>query len=535
MRSIHPFSLTRRAACLGTFALACFAGLPAQAADYTDVKPYAVAVSPDYAIQPLLSVGDQVPNTSDPSKTYQMVGIPDGLGATKGRGNSTVLFMSHEFGNTVTSEPNIGGPQQRGAFVSRFILDKDGSVVSGERAYNKVVNEETGVVLPPAEVGNLTPGFGRFCSSSLSFREAGFDRPIYFANEESGPGAAFDPKGALLWAVFDNEIHSLVKHGRFAWENALVRPDAGEWTVVMGMEDGPASLDNQLYMYVGKKDRRRGASVLSRNGLDTGKLYVFVSDTPGATGEDTFTSGSIVGHWEELPDQTSVDQPTLEMQTDAVNPTGVNGPGGFTFVRVEDGAWSKTDKNKFYFVTTGSGPAATGNVLGRTYQVDFDKHNILGTTKLTIIYNADTVAAAGGDIGFAPDNIDVSKDYLMIQEDGTTQSRVEYGKRARDGSIWRHDLKNGFAAKRIVELNPPGTARIAPANPPTVGPGIWETSGIIDASSFFGKDSWLFVVQAHSPSLAPAANTVEDGQLLLMLPSSAKLPCDDDDRGHDRD
>ena len=77
-----------------------------------------------------------------------------------------------------------------------------------------------------------------------------------------------------------------------------------------------------------------------------------------------------------------------------------------------------------------------------------------------------------------------------------------------------------------MELNPPGTAIASgPRDPPTVGPGVWETSGIIDASNFFGKDSWLFVVQAHGPSLAPAANTVEDGQLLLILPSGVKLPC----------
>lgn len=518
---------------------ATLAATAAAAQDYTQIKSYAVAVSPDYAVQPLLSVGDQVPNTSDPTKAYQMIGIPDGLGATKGRGNTTILYMSHELGNTVQSEPNVGGALNRGAFVSRYILDKHAQVVSGERAYNTVHDEEFGTVLPAPEAGNATPGFGRFCSSSLAYREAGFDRPIFFANEESGPGGSFDPKGAMLWAVFDGEIHSLVKHGRFAWENALVRPNAGEWTVVMGMEDGPASLDNQLYMYVGKKDKSKGASALSRNGLDTGKLYVFVSDTAGKTGENNFTSGSIVGHWEELPDQTSVDQATLEAQTDAVNPLGVNGPGGFTFVRVEDGAWDKKDKNKFYFVTTGSGPASTGNVLGRTYQVDFDKNNILGTTTLSIIYNGDTVAAAGGDIGFAPDNIDVSKDYLMIQEDGTSQSRLEYAKRAREGSIWQHDLKNNFAAKRVVELNPPGT--FIPAGftaPPAIGAGVWETSGIIDTSDFYGKNSWLFVVQAHNPvvpagtpaiSIAPVPNTVEDGQLLIMMPYFA----DHDDDDHD--
>jgi hypothetical protein len=86
----------------------------------------------------------------------------------------------------------------------------------------------------------------------------------------------------------------------------------------------------------------------------------------------------------------------------------------------------------------------------------------------------------------------------------------------------------------VVELNPPGTAILPPATvPPTVGPGVWETSGIIDTSDFFGKDSWLFVVQAHGPSIAPAPNTREDGQLLLMLPSCVKDK--DKDDGDDRD
>jgi hypothetical protein len=504
----------------------------AQSGCYTGVKPYAVAVSPDYAVQPLISVGERVPNTSDASKEFQMIGIPDGLGATKGKGNTTLLYMNHELTWNTLCEPNIGGPLNRGSFVSRWVLDKNGCVVSGERAYDTVYDAENNLVLPAAQDDNTTRAFGRFCSGSLSFREAGFDRPIYLTGEESdtnpqfgGTNAVFDGKGGLAVAIFDNQCHTLVKMGRFPWENTLARPDAGEWTVVMGMEDGPASLDNQLYMYVGKKDRRHGASALSRNGLDTGKLYTFVSDTPGQVSELTFTSGSITGHWVELPDQTSVDEATLETQTDAV--------GAFTFVRIEDGAWDKKDKNKFYFNTTGSGPASAGNVLGRVYQVDFDKKNILGTTKLTVVYNGDTVAAAGGDIGFAPDNMDVSRDYLMIQEDGTTQSRVEYGKRARDGSIWRHDLKNNFAAKRVVELNPPGTVITSPATvPPVVGPGVWETSGIIDASNFLGKDSWLFVVQAHSPSGRPAANTVEDGQLLLMLPACVKAndgDCGDED------
>jgi len=487
------------------------------AGEYTSVKPYAVAVSPDYSIQPLLSVGERVPNTNNSTRLYQMVGIPDGLGATRGRNGSTILYMNHELVNTVVSEPNVGGPLNRGAFVSQFVLDKKGAVVSGKRAYDTVFDEELGVMLPAAEVGNVTPGFGRFCSGSLAYREAGFDRPIYFANEE---GAGYDPKGPLVWAVFDNEIHSLVKHGRFPWENALVRPDAGELTVVMGMEDGPNTPDNQLFMYVGKKSKAKGASVLARNGLDTGKLYTFVANAGSPINETTFTSGSITGTWVELPDQTSRTAAQLEGDADAV--------GAFGFIRIEDGAWSKTDKNKFYFVTTGSG---TGNVLGRGYTVNFQSNNILGTTTISHIYNGDVVAAAGGDIAFAPDNIDTSKDYLMIQEDGTAESRPQYAQRAREGSIWRLDLKNNLAAKRIVELNPNGIKFNAPAiAPPAVSAGVWETSGIIDTSDFYGKDSWLFVVQAHSPSIAPVANTVEDGQLILM--TSAKRG-DKDEDDHD--
>jgi hypothetical protein len=120
----------------------------------------------------------------------------------------------------------------------------------------------------------------------------------------------------------------------------------------------------------------------------------------------------------------------------------------------------------------------------------------------------------------------------MVQEDGTAQSRPEYARRAREGSIWRFDLKNDYLAKRVAELNPPGTAIAAGQTaPPAVLPGIWETTGIIDASSHFGHDSWLFNVQAHAPTLAPLPNTVEDGQLLLMLPSSAGL--DHSDNGHE--
>jgi hypothetical protein len=62
----------------------------------------------------------------------------------------------------------------------------------------------------------------------------------------------------------------------------------------------------------------------------------------------------------------------------------------------------------------------------------------------------------------------------------------------------------------VAEVNPPGRDGIP------VLPGVWETSGIIDASGSFGGDGWLLDVQAHDPTIPPTETTVEDGQLVLM-------------------
>ncbi|HMJ13939.1 MAG TPA: alkaline phosphatase PhoX, partial [Polyangiaceae bacterium] len=311
----------------------------------TSIKPYVVSLSPEYALQALLSAGDRVPRTSNPAEQYQMVGIPDGIGTHKGSGNTTLLFMNHELGNAVLSEPIVGRPLNRGAHVSRLVLDGEGRVTSGDRAYASVWSENT-LVGPAADVTNTTAGFARFCSGSLAWREAGFDRPIYFAGEESSGAGTFDGTGGLAIAVFDNELHTIPKFGRFPWENTLAQPKPGARTVLLGMEDGPASTDNQLYLYVGHKERMRGATPMRRNGLDNGRLYAFVSDTPGIASEIEFTSGSIEGHWLEIPNAETLSDVQLEEAADAA--------GAFGFIRTEDAAFDPENPDVVYFVTTGS-------------------------------------------------------------------------------------------------------------------------------------------------------------------------------------
>ncbi|HEV8184322.1 MAG TPA: alkaline phosphatase PhoX [Chthoniobacterales bacterium] len=476
----------------------------AQEGFVTNVKPYVepTAGSP-YSIRPILSVGDQVPETSHPALRYQMVGIPDGLGARRDRDKIT-LFMNHELGNTIESQPIIGGPIQRGAFVSKYTLAEDGSVLSGERAYDRVFYGNK-LVGHAAEVGNATPGFARLCSGTLVGPEEGFDRPIYFAGEESGGTATFDGRGGLAVAFFDNEAHTLPKLGHLAWENVVPRPFNGNETVIMCMEDGPSTPDSQLYMYVGKKERRKGVSVLRRNGLNNGQLYAFRSKDRSRNSETTFQNGSIVGEWVAIPNAAHLDDVQLEAAADARN--------AFGFIRTEDGTWGKTSRKDYYFVTTGGDPGL-GNTLGRAYHLELNPGNPLKDAKLTIIYNADQIIAAGGDIAISPDNIDTSGDYLMICEDGTTASREVMAAKGRDGSVWRLDLNDNFAARRVAELNPPGRDGVP------VGPGVWESSGIIDAATLFGDDSWILDVQAHLPTTPPSpATQVEDGQLVIMTPS----------------
>jgi hypothetical protein len=303
---------------------------------------------------------------------------------------------------------------------------------------------------------------------------------------------------ASRWRIFDNELHTLPKLGRFAKENEVPMPRTGKRTVILPLEDGPAGTESQLYMYVGHKEKR--GSVLSRNGLDNGKLYVLKLSDHATEGD--FTSGTARGRWVEIPGAAGMTETELEAASDEA--------GAFGFVRIEDGAASKTSRSDFYFVSTGGSPE---NTLGRAYRLRFDREKPTGKAKLSVVYNADAIVAAGGDTAISPDNVDTSKRYLMVNEDGTSESRPVMASRGRDGSVWRFDLQHGYARQRVAELNPPGRDGVA------VGAGVWETTGIVDASSAIGSDSWLLNVQAHSPTTAPAPGTVEDGQLLLMGPA----------------
>jgi hypothetical protein len=491
---------------LGVIGGLWLATVPAHAA--TTVKPYAQGRN-GYQTRPLFSVGDAVPLMNHPDQAYRMVGIPDGLGARETLGGP-VLYMNHEFDQTDLSQPIVGGPTFRGAFVSKWLLDGNGDPVEGAPAFRHVY-QDGHLVGPIASTDNNTPAFARFCSAFMAGEQVGFTQDIFLTNEESTGADTFDGKGGQTVAIFDNEAHALSSLGHFSKENDVVWPNDGRRTVIMSLEDGPTSPDSQLYMYVGRKiDEARGE--LRRNGLVGGRLFVFVSTTPGKDVEAQFTGGAIGGRWVQIQNADQMTDVQLEAAADAA--------GAFGFVRIEDGAFAKTNRSDFYFATTG-GSEAEGNALGRLYHLRLNQDGILLPARLDLVYNADAALAGGADGPVSPDNIDTSSRYLMVQEDATDPGQAHLVGEGRDAGIWRFTLDVGplrttvlpGSRRLVAEVTPPGRDGVP------VPAGEWETSGIIDASAWFGWGTWVFDVQAHDPTTAPEPLTVEDGQVLLLRPS----------------
>ena len=240
--------------------------------------------------------------------------------------------------------------------------------------------------------------------------------------------------------------------------------------------------------------------------------------------------------WKEIPNAGDLNDVQTEKAADDA--------GAFGFVRIEDGAFRPNAKREFWFNTTGDqSKLADGtpedeskpevNELGRLYRLRFNKRNPLAGAALTQAYSADQLTAQQ-DGPLSPDNLDVTKRFAIINEDGTagsatdvpptTGSRDDIDRRGRDGSIWIVPLAsagNPATFQRVAELV--GAAEGGRDGVKTVDErgnhgGVWETSGIVDASRAFGRNTFLFDVQAHSPTAAPEGKevTVEDGQLLLL-------------------
>lgn len=482
----------------------------------------------DFQFQALATVGDYVPLTSGaPTDKFGFVGIPDAMGLYKDPVTSeNILFVGHELPSGTLSEPFYGSVKYKGAWVSRFVLGSDASITSGGVAHGALYVGNTFFSgTPPLETD--TQNFTRFCSGSFAGPAHGMDRPIFFTNEENNGGNFDNAGGPQTVAIYDGEMHTVPALGRIVRENTVVMPRRDALTAVISTEDG-GTLTSYVYMYVGTKDRR-GTDALSKNGLTGGKIYVLAGRGANAGASETsFTSGTILARWVEIPNAATL---TATQLTAAAGTAG-----GYKMVRVEDAEFDPVAPTRVMFFGTTGGTAP--NALGRLYKINFNPTTPSADCTLDLIYNADAVVTPGGNINagvdfpVSIDNIAVTAKYIVICEDRNAPADAVFAKYGRNGGVWTLDRTNGYAAKYQGDFNfAYANARDGVASRSA---GLWETSGVIDASSIFGADSFLINVQAHSNATNARSNIqkpdgsgvftkaeattrfVEDGQLLLM-------------------
>lgn len=185
--------------------------------------------------------------------------------------------------------------------------------------------------------------------------------------------------------------------------------------------------------------------------------------------------------------------------------------GVFDFIRLEDAAVSKTRANVLYMADTGS--LGSESAHGRLYKIKIDESDPRNAS-LTLVIDGDTSSSPRLT---NPDNLDTSKESVVVQEDRNGEYRQS------------DDPGNGYGRVLVYDLETRKLRTVARVNTPSnLDPGAWESSGVINASELLGEDQWLLDVQSHSlpeeqpgPSLVPDSSIGEDGQLLrIKIPNS---------------
>jgi len=496
---------------------------------------------------PLLSTGD--PNAHLPGG-YNMVGVPDGLGAFDNGNGTFTLLMNHElkggdlpggFG-TITAATNAAGVVSYTTNSAQGITRAHGGKGSfiSEWVFNKQTLEvvSAGDLIGPDGL-HLWAGTGwrhfdpaadyhlsRFCSANLApvsafYNEStgrGTTTRIYMNGEEDGgafralAGRAF---ATLATGESKGKAYELPWLGKMAWENAVASPFPQDLTIVMGLDD--SELDNsQVYVYIGRKSA--SGTDLERAGLVGGQLYA-IRVMDGSTRLALETNDKALGvknratrAWfalAPLGDVTNWSGDELDARTRAI---------ATSFLRVEDGAWDPTRPNDFYFVTTGrvesnSTRPAFNDVThaSRLWRLSFDDitHPEYGG-QIDLVLDG----PAGVKNGLS-DAQPVMMDNLTFTREGRILIQEDPGNYERLSKIW---LFNPDDAS-LKEVAAAVASSFGDSSSPSFRTKDEESSGIIDASEILGPGWYLFDVQIHRKD---TEELVEGGQLIAMQIAEAR-------------
>ena len=481
-------------------------------------SPYVVPSAAGWDVVSLLSAGDLARNG------YVMVGIPDGLGALAGkfeRGRYVAdtsymtVFMNHEI---PSGEGVARAHGQNGSFVSQWTIHLN--TLQMKQGEDLIQNVYTWDTVTSQYVFSPTAQFNRFCSADLPAFTAyfnpwtgkGFDGRMFMDGEEFSDGRAMAHvvTGPLKGASFE------VPHlGRMAFENVVAHPNAGDKTVVIGLDD---TTPGEVYVYVGNK--RRTGNPAERAGLVGGNLYGIRVSNGG-----TKYSGGPVARENNGPINgsfTLVNLSDFTLGSASDLQTKSTDRGVTKFARPEDGAWDPNDARVFYFVVTGATIDGQGQ-SARLYRLTFN--SVTNPTGGTIELIVDRASLTPPMPTFAQfDNITVAGDGSVIVEE-------DPGNTPYLAQIWRVNPKTKTATA-IFQADPERFA------PPTPNPfnvdeensGVIEVTDIVQSARWYepGRRYFLADMQAHY--LIPG-ELVEGGQLYLFASPRPQRPrrFDDDD------
>jgi hypothetical protein len=506
--------------------------------------------APGVTVEPIITVGETLPSG------YRFESIPDGISLVKA-GRNIEAYVNHE---TSTVPFPAGINDFTNALLSKLTLDRrDASVLAGEYVIRSDQN------------------YQRFCSNFLVGKEHGFSRPIIFTNEEAtdwvfrtgqawpAPVGAPGAEQAGVVAAYDvrsGATRSIYGMGRHNHENSVGLERYGHPVVLSG-DDTFVAPSSQLYLY----SAQDGDAVWN----DQGTLYAFRGDNPAVNDYgDLAGPASTSGTFIPVPRMIATGKKADGSDVLAADvgypapPAGtIDGPqwvlehwsnlnNVFQFIRIEDIAYDREQRNVVYMADTGEpralpdatttrlrrGPSGTTGPYpnGRIFKLVFDKKDPLKVLSLSILVDGDALGAAGAGntaLIHQPDNLETTAGSLLLQEDpGSHNQYAPTDPAGTTARIWHVNLATG-ATTVVARVNQ------APYDP-AARQGAWESSGIVHAKGTgLGKDAFLVDIQAGTlivdrapgPDLTPPPGPDfeyqrEGGQLLLVhIPQAA--PTDD--------
>jgi hypothetical protein len=510
----------------------------------TPVPKMLIGVAPGVTTEAIISVGDMVGG-------YRFESIPDGISLRRHDNNRVEAFVNHETSLVPFPFPTPPTPPTEATSQNDF---------ENAQVSQLTLSSATAGVVQGSLMITSAENYQRFCSNFLATKAAGFNRPIFFTNEE---GIDWVKRSGTAWpttvgAADSRQIGTVVAHdvhsgesrpiwgmGRHNHENSLAVQGYGHPVVLSGDDsfvNDPAQ--SQVYSYIADSAN----DVMN----DRGDLWAFVSDNPAKDDYFDFAPGdttSITGHFVKVPKDIATGRnpdgtemmaadkgypqpvspaPGVGWQRDAVTGVPIDGPQwvlehwgdiqpqpAFQFVRIEDMAYDKRPgmENVVYLADSGRGtrpnvtppPNQARSTNGRIWKMVLDKNDPTQVLSLSILIEGDDQPVKTPTEIHQPDNLESTPQGLLITEDpGSSQQFTPTEANATTARLMRYTFATSaldVAARVDQSLDENPGAPGVPSDKDLAGAGLWgawESSGIVDASAYFGPGAFLATVQAHT-------------------------------------